>query len=43
MSAAPHVLRYRRVLEPLGYEYEIDLSRCREATCALIVRRKVQG
>ena len=31
---------YRRVLEPLGYEYEIDLSRCGEAKCSLIVRRK---
>ena len=35
---------YRRVLEPLGYEYDIDLSecdraRCREATCKLTVTR----
>jgi len=31
---------YRRVLEPLGYEYALDMSRCHEAACALIVRRK---
>lgn len=29
---------YRRVLEPLGYEYSIDLSRCRDARCSIIVR-----
>ncbi len=28
---------YRRVLEPLGYHYETDLSRCNEARCALTV------
>jgi len=28
---------YRRVLEPLGYEYSIDLSRCHEARCTLTV------
>lgn len=28
---------YRRVLEPLGFKYEIDLSRCHEAKCKLIV------
>jgi hypothetical protein len=31
---------YRRVLEPLGYEYEIDLSHCDEARCRLTVREK---
>ena len=31
---------YRNVLEPLGYEYECDLSRCEEAQCSLTVRRK---
>ena len=31
---------YRRVLEPLGMEFEIDLSRCRQATCRLVVRRR---
>ena len=31
-------LLYRRVLEPLGYEYSIDLSRCDEAACTLVVR-----
>jgi len=33
-------LLYRRVLEPLGFSYEIDLSRCDQARCCLIVRRK---
>ena len=33
-------LLYRRVLEPLGYEFQIDLSRGSQATCALTVRRK---
>ena len=28
---------YRRVLEPLGYRCTVDLSRCREAQCALTV------
>lgn len=28
---------YRRVLEPFGYEYAADLSRCHEAQCALTV------
>lgn len=31
---------YRRVLEPLGYEYEIDLSQCDKATCSICVKRK---
>lgn len=31
---------YRRVLEPLGYEYNLDLSECKEAKCAITVRRK---
>jgi hypothetical protein len=31
---------YRRVLEPLGFEYHADLSQCREAKCSLTVRRK---
>ena len=31
---------YRRVLEPLGYEYNFDLSECHEAKCNLVVRRK---
>lgn len=29
---------YRRVLEPLGYQYEIDLSECKRATCTVTVR-----
>lgn len=33
---------YRRVLEPLGFEYDIDLSRCHQATCSLVARRKKQ-
>ena len=31
---------YRRVLEPLGYECQIDMSDCHEARCSLTVRRK---
>jgi len=31
---------YRRVLEPLGYEYHIDMCRCDKARCTLAVRRK---
>lgn len=32
---------YRRVLEPLGYEYTYDLSRCDEARCELrVLKRK---
>lgn len=30
---------YRRVLEPLGYRYEIDLSRCDRASCSLTITR----
>ena len=30
---------YRRVLEPLGYRCEVDLSRCRQAACTLTVTR----
>jgi hypothetical protein len=33
---------YRRVLEPLGYEYSIDLSQCNEAKCSLTVKRKAE-
>ena len=29
---------YRRVLEPLGYEYSIDLSECAAARCRIVVR-----
>ena len=31
---------YRRVLEPLGFQYEIDLSECDKARCRLTVRKK---
>ena len=31
---------YRNVLEPMGYEYEIDLSRSDEAACSIIVKEK---
>lgn len=31
---------YRRVLEPLGYEYSIDLTQCHEARCRLVVRKR---
>lgn len=30
---------YRHVLEPLGFDYDIDLSRCDRARCVLTVRR----
>ena len=32
-------LLYRHILEPLGYEYDIDLSECDKARCRLTVRR----
>lgn len=36
-------LLYRRVLEPLGFEYELDLSQSDQAKCLLKVRdRRVQ-
>ncbi len=31
---------YRRVLEPLGYDYEIDLGAADRARCAVTVRRR---
>ena len=31
---------YRNILEPLGYEYECDLSECDQARCSVTVRRK---
>ena len=31
-------LLYRRVLEPLGFEYEIDLSQTEAARCRIVVR-----
>lgn len=31
---------YRRVLEPLGYTYDLDLSECHEAKCSLRVTRR---
>ncbi|MFA5646223.1 MAG: hypothetical protein WDA18_07720 [Candidatus Ratteibacteria bacterium] len=31
---------YRRVLEPLGYEYSTDLSKVDKARCSLTIRRK---
>ncbi len=33
---------YRRVLEPLGYRYDVDLSRCNEAQCRLTVTKKAE-
>jgi hypothetical protein len=32
---------YRRVLEPLGFEYMIDLSECDHAKCALKLRKRM--
>ena len=31
---------YRRVLEPLGFKCEVDMSRCHEAVCKLVVTKK---
>lgn len=31
---------YRRILEPLGYEYIYDMSRCDKASCTLTVKEK---
>jgi hypothetical protein len=33
-------LLYRRVLDPLGFEYEYDMSRTDKAACSLIIRQK---
>lgn len=33
---------YRRILEPLGYEYQIDLSKCEKARCSIVVKKKVK-
>ena len=33
---------YRRVLEPFGYEYHIDLSKCDQAQCSIVIKRKKQ-
>ena len=33
---------YRRVLEPLGYEYHTDLSKCDQAQCSVVIKRKKQ-
>jgi len=31
---------YRRVLEPLGYAYDLDLSDCGRAACRVTIRRR---
>lgn len=31
---------YRRILEPLGYEYTTDMSQCHQARCSLLVKKK---
>jgi len=36
-------LLYRRVLEPLGYEYTYDMSGCEHASCRLTIRRLPQA
>ncbi|MCK5811539.1 MAG: hypothetical protein KAG94_01450 [Clostridiales bacterium] len=33
-------LLYRRVIEPLGYTYKIDLTNCQQAACRLVVNKK---
>lgn len=30
---------YRRVLEPLGYEYDFNFSQCDKARCSVIIRK----
>ena len=34
-------LLYRRVLEPLGFEYDVRLGDCHNPSCKLVVRRKL--
>lgn len=34
---------YRRVLEPLGFECESDMTRCGQAACGFVVRIKKSG
>ena len=29
---------YRRVLEPLGFKYDIDLSECKDAKCRILIK-----
>ena len=36
-------LLYRRVLEPLGYDYSIDLSKCDQAKCTVRIKNKKCG
>ena len=36
-------LLYRRVLEPLGYDYTYDMSRVDKAACSLLIRRRAVG
>ena len=31
---------YRNVLEPLGFDYETDLSRCAHAACSVTIRQR---
>ncbi|HOC03154.1 MAG TPA: hypothetical protein P5065_05895 [Candidatus Ratteibacteria bacterium] len=31
---------YRRILEPLGFEYTIDLSKSNKARCKIVIRQK---
>lgn len=31
---------YRRVLEPLGFKYNIDLTACKEARCKVVIGKK---
>ena len=39
-TAAINAALYSHVLEPLGLEYDIDLSHSHEARCKLTIRRK---
>ncbi len=31
---------YRRVLEPMGYDYSFDMSQCDKAVCSVVISRK---
>ena len=32
---------YREILEPLGYSCELDMSRCDQAQCKVVIRRRL--
>ena len=36
-------LLYRRILEPMGYKYTVDMSKCDQAQCAVYIEKKVRA